>query len=201
MPKLRSRRTQARMACGIEAELGDDVDADADRFRGRGLVGQRHVKVVLRDARMAVRIAGDADVANAVPLQDAAVDHLDGAAEITGRLIAVAGDHQQAVDVGLVAEPGEKRFEFLSIGEVAHREMRHRFKPGLPEPGCRVDDLGERPVRDRADVDMRAGSDDRRQRRDIVGRRPCRLDREAAREIGDRRDFIGAGGCRGSLGC
>ena len=51
------------------------------RLGGRDLVGERAVEIVLRDARMAVRIAGDADLLDAVPLQQAAVDHLEGAAE------------------------------------------------------------------------------------------------------------------------
>ena len=80
---------------GIEAELGDDVDRQAGGLRGLDLVGERTVEVLLRYARVAIGIGGDADPGDAVTLQRAAVDHLDRAAEVAGGLIVIAGDHDE----------------------------------------------------------------------------------------------------------
>src|SRR5262245_53037657 len=80
----------------VEAELRDDMNRHARALGGADLVGKRAVEILLRDAGMTVGIAGDADLSDAVPLQRAAVDHLDRAAELTGGMVAVAGDHQGA---------------------------------------------------------------------------------------------------------
>jgi hypothetical protein len=51
----------------IETELRHDFDRKPGRFRGGDLVGERAVEFVVADARMALRIAGDADTADAAP--------------------------------------------------------------------------------------------------------------------------------------
>src|ERR671930_655932 len=89
---------------GVEAELGDDVDLDAGRFGGGDLVHQRAIEVLLRDPRMTFRIPGDADLADATPLQEAAVDHLQRAAIIASWTIAVAGDDQDPLAAALGGE-------------------------------------------------------------------------------------------------
>ena len=80
----------------VEAELGDDVDRQAGALGGTDLIGERTIEILLQKAWMAVGIAGDADLANPVTLERAAVDHLDRAAEFAGGLLAVAGDDQEA---------------------------------------------------------------------------------------------------------
>ena len=82
---------------------------------------------------MALRIAGDADGADAAPAQHAAVDGVERAAERTA-LAAVAGDDQYAVDAGLAVEPRQEIVECLDAREIAHRHMRHRLEAGGAQP-------------------------------------------------------------------
>src|SRR5262245_10326269 len=95
----------------IEAELGDDVDLDAGRLGGCDLVHERAVEILLRDARMAFRIARDADLIDAAPLQETAVDHFERAAIIAGRSIAVARDDEDPLDAGLLGELRQEAVE------------------------------------------------------------------------------------------
>ena len=56
---------------GVEAELGDDLDLEPGLRRGLELAGEQPVELVVRDARMAIRIARDADRRDAVPRDQA----------------------------------------------------------------------------------------------------------------------------------
>ncbi len=141
---------------------------------------------------MSVRITGDTDLGDAMTPQQAAVDHLDGAAEFSGRLIAVTGDHQEAAHLRLAGEAREKFFKLAHIDEIAHRQMRHRLEAGGPEPHGRLDHLVDRSRRHRAEVDPRAGRRDLRQRGHIGFGRPRCFERKAAHEFGDRRDLVEA---------
>ena len=62
---------KSRIALRFEAELGDDLDGQSGRLRGRDLVRERAVEFFVADARMALRITGDADGADAAPAQQA----------------------------------------------------------------------------------------------------------------------------------
>ena len=53
----------------LETKLRHDFDRKPGRFRGGDLVGERAVELVVADARMALRIAGDANAADAAPAQ------------------------------------------------------------------------------------------------------------------------------------
>ena len=177
---------------GIEAELGDDVDRHAGRFRRLDLVRERTVEVLLRYARMAVGIGGDGDPRDAVTLQRAAVDHLDGAAEVAGGLVVIARDHQHARHPRLAPEAGEKIIKLARGRKAAHGKVRHRLEAGLAQPRRGVDRLVHGSSRHRADIDAGAGWSDVGQSGDVVGGRPRRFEREAGREIGDCFDRIGA---------
>src|SRR4029450_8333739 len=86
---------------------------------------------------MTVGIAGDADLADSVTLERAAVDHLDRAAELAGGLLVVAGDAREGLDARLAAEAGEKIVERARARKAARRKMRHRLEdpPAPPRRG------------------------------------------------------------------
>ncbi len=60
------------------------------------------------DARMAVRIARDADLRDAAARDQAGVDRFERTTERPGGLGAVARDHQQAAHARLARKPVEK---------------------------------------------------------------------------------------------
>src|SRR4029450_1227463 len=78
---------------------------------------------------MTVGIAGDADLADSVTLERAAVDHLDRAAELAGGLLVVAGDDQEALDARLAAEAGEEIVDGARAPQAAGRHARVLPKP------------------------------------------------------------------------
>jgi hypothetical protein len=149
-------------------------------------------RVLLRDAGVAVGIAGYADLGDAMALQRAAVDHLDRATKCAGRLVAVARDHQHPPHIGLAARAGEELVERRCGREVAHGEMRHRLEAGSAQQRRGNDCLLARPARHRAEIDAGAGRRDGGDRRDVVRARARRLEREAARECCDAVDGGGA---------
>src|SRR6266511_2798692 len=118
---------------------------------------------------MTVGIAGDADLADPVTLERAAVDHLDRAAELAGGLLVVAGDDQEALDARLAAEAGEKIVERARARKAARRKMRHRLEARLPQPRCGFDRLLRRPLRHGADIDARTGRSDVGERGHLLG--------------------------------
>ena len=78
---------------------------------------------------MALRIAGDADAADAAPAQHAVVDGVERAAE-RSVFAAIAGDDENTVDAGFAVEPRQEIVERLFAGEIAHRHVRHRLEAG-----------------------------------------------------------------------
>ena len=114
------------------------------------------------------------------------------ALEVAGRLIAVAGDHQRPLHAGLAVHAGEKRVELVGGREVAHGKVWHRLEAGLAQLDRGFDRFPHRVRRHRAHIDARALGRGIDQIGDVVRARPRRLEREAAHEIRDRRDRIGA---------
>src|SRR6266704_2494382 len=88
---------------------------------------------------MAFWIAGDADLPDGAPLQQAAVDHLERAAQIAGGTITVTRDDEEPLDAGLA---GELRQEFVKRRcgcEHARGDMRHRAEACRPQPDRTVE--------------------------------------------------------------
>ena len=113
----------------LEAELGDDFYREAGRLGGDDLVLERAIKFVGADARVAVGIAGDADAANAASLQKPTLNDVERAPE-RPEFGAIAGDHQNARDVGLAVESRQKIIERCAGREIPRRDMRHRLEAG-----------------------------------------------------------------------
>src|SRR5690606_38847558 len=74
---------------------------------------------------VSLRMPGDADVAETITLQQAAVEHVEGAGERSGGPCAIAGNQQEGSDA-LVLEPSEMRGQFLAAAKRAGRYVRHR---------------------------------------------------------------------------
>ena len=87
----------------VETELGDDLDRKPGRLGRRDLFRERLEQRVVADVRMAFRIAGDADRANAAAAEQAGIDGVGGAAE-RAVFAAVAGDDQNAPHLGLAVQ-------------------------------------------------------------------------------------------------
>ena len=109
-----------------------------DRFGGGDLFRERAKRFVVADARMAFRVAGDADGVDAAPTEHAGVDGILGAPE-RPVFAAVAGDHQHVLDAGLAVESRQEIIERLGAGEIAHRDMRHRLKSRGAHPEAAVE--------------------------------------------------------------
>src|SRR5256885_5585516 len=103
----------------IETELADNMDRHPGGLGRADLVCQRTIEILLRYARMAVGIAGDADLADAMTLQRAAVDHLERAAEVAGGLLMIAGNDQEAHHARLAADPGKQVVQRAYDGDAA----------------------------------------------------------------------------------
>src|SRR5690349_14323365 len=106
----------------------------AGRGRSLDLCDERAVHLALGNAGMAVRIAGDADLADAAALRQAAFDHLARMVERAGGCVAIAADDQEAPDPGCVGEAGEVTVERIGAGEIPRGEMRHRLEPARAQP-------------------------------------------------------------------
>ena len=137
---------------------------------------------------MALRIASDADAADAAPAQHAVVDNVERAPERPA-LGAVAGDHQHRFDAGFAVEPRQEIVERFDACEVARRHMRHRLEAGGAYLHRGSEQLVGRPVRHRAQINARAAPEGR-EPSDVGRRRPGRFDGEAVHERGDACDRI-----------
>ena len=156
--------------------------------------------------RMAVGIAGDADLDDAAGLQQAALDHFDRGMEGTGRRREIAADDEDAPDAGVFGEPGEMGVERGAAREAAHREMRDRLEARRGEPAGDVDLRCERPRRHRADIDARArrkaaqARRDRRGTRRVTSKEAC-AEKAAMRCCGSARRRGGVGAGASGHGC
>src|SRR5262249_7661213 len=127
---------------------------------------------------MAVGIGGDADARDAVTLQRAAIDHLDGAAEVAAGLVGSSRDPPPPAPAPrrrLAPEAAEKIIELARGRKAAYGKVRHRLEAGLAQPRRGVDRLVHGSPRHRADIDAGAGWSDVGQSGDVVGGRPRRF--------------------------
>ena len=92
------------MAGAIKAKLGDNLDIEPRGLCGGDLCGQRALEFVLADPRMALRVAGDSDGADAAPPKKTAVDNIKRAPQ-RAALAAVAGNDQDTVHCRFALKP------------------------------------------------------------------------------------------------
>ncbi len=91
---------------------------------------------------MAFGIAGDEELADAVVLEDAALDQLLAAVQFARRPVAVAAQGQHPVDARLVPQAAERAIHIPQAGEVARGEVRH----GDQAPFAQLGGGGDHPV-------------------------------------------------------
>ena len=161
------------------------MDGKAGLRRSFELRRERAVEVLDGGPRMAVGIAGDADLDDAVGLQQAALDHLDRGMEWARRRRAIAGDDEEAAHAGC-REPREMGIERAGAREAAHRKMRDRLEPGRGERRDDIELLLHRPREHGAHIDARALGK-RAQRVEIAGGEARHLEGGLAGEVGDAR--------------
>src|SRR5688572_5471522 len=102
----------------VEPELRREVHIEAGRLRELGLAAQRLLDTVLTDGLAALGMARDADLAKAVLLEQAGLQHFE-AAVVRGLLGRdVAGDAQRVLDAKLLAAR-ERVVELLAALELA----------------------------------------------------------------------------------
>ena len=105
---------------GVEAKLGDDMTPEAGLLRRFDLVGERAVwSDHATDSRMAFRVARDADLVDAVTLQQPALDQFERAGKRSCWPVAVAGDHEHAPHAGPRLQPRQQVVEHGGAGDMS----------------------------------------------------------------------------------
>src|SRR5262245_61162599 len=134
-------REPAHDRLSVEAELRDDMQVEPGLLGRVDLGGKRAVERIGGDARMTVGIAGDADLRDAVALQQSALDQFDRAAERPGRAVAVARDDEQPAHAGLAAQATDEIVERIRGRSMPHGNVRHRLETRGAQVTCRLDHL------------------------------------------------------------
>ena len=135
---------------GVEAELGDDLDLEPGLRRGLELAGEQPVQLVVCDARMAIRIARDADRRDAVPRDQAR--SIASSAPWNGPAGSARSPAiNEAAHARLAGEPVEEAPERLGGREVAHR-CGTGSSPAAARRAALFDHLLLRPRRHRAEI-------------------------------------------------
>ena len=98
------------------------------------LVGKGGREVGSADILAALRMAGDADPGNPVPVEEAGLQKLDRAPVVADRPVDAAADHQHFVDAGFPRQPLQVVVEPAPARRAARREMGHRNHPLIAEP-------------------------------------------------------------------
>ena len=71
-------------------------------------------------------MAGDADMADTVLLDQAALQHFDRRREIAHRIVDTAADAQHLFDAAAGGEGGQQFVQLAGIAKRARRQVRHR---------------------------------------------------------------------------
>src|SRR5580658_1953763 len=88
----------------VETKLGHDLDRQSGRLGGGYFFRKRAFEFFVADARMALRISGNANSRDAAPAQYAGVYGVKRAPKRTA-FVAIAGNNQNRVDAGFAVEP------------------------------------------------------------------------------------------------
>ncbi len=169
-------------ALGRKRELAHDMDAQAVRGGGGDLLVERGLEPGGRNTAMALRIGADADLLDPSLPQASLLDHRQRIGEWP-QSIDVAADHQQTVHIGLTVQAGEQVLQVGGSANAPRCDMDDGLQAGFAQQGGRGDQFGRFDRRHRREIDRCPRRQQFGQRGDFAGIRPCRLDREGAREI------------------
>ncbi len=106
---------------------------------------------------MAFGIAGKADAVNAVALEHPGLDQLQAGVVRACRLVAVAAEHQRAVQTRLADQAGDQVLEDRQALQVAGRDVGDRDEAGLADPHGHGHHPIERLARNGGDEHLPAG--------------------------------------------
>jgi hypothetical protein len=101
-------------------------------------------------------MTGEADLSDAVLLDEPALDDLQGALEFAFGLIDVAGDDQHARDAGFANQPGQKVVENRGALGSPCDHVRHGVHAFTPQPPGQGDGVLARHARHVRDVHRRS---------------------------------------------
>src|ERR1700722_5694007 len=123
----------------LEAELGNEVDANAHPSSPITLGRERHHRLFGAELRMAFRMSREADGVDAVRLYRAARTDVRTGFERAQCAQRIACDHQNAVRFGFAARPRQKVIERVTRSHLARRDMQDRIESQSAQRGRRFD--------------------------------------------------------------
>src|ERR1700722_18034429 len=123
----------------LEAELGNEVDANARPSSPVTLGRERRHRLPGIELRMALRMSGETDRADSVRLDRAARADVRAGFERAQRAQGVPSDHQNAVRLGLAARPRQKVVKRVTRPYLSRRDMRDRIESRSPQRDRRLD--------------------------------------------------------------
>src|SRR6267378_1445836 len=115
---------------GLETELRHEPQIETRPPSVDLLLGERNRERGFRYLGMAFGVTRHANVRDAMPLEQARLEQREARLERPARPVAVAGDHQGAVDTRLARCARQVFVERVAAGDLARRDVRNRSKPG-----------------------------------------------------------------------
>src|SRR5438034_1195665 len=119
---------------GLETELRPDLPIETCPSGTNVSPGQRSRERGFRYLGMAFGVTRHAHMRDAVPLEQARLEQPEARLERPARPVAVAGDHQSAVDARLACYARQVFVERVAAGDPACRDVRNRSKAGAFQP-------------------------------------------------------------------
>src|SRR5436190_2616877 len=147
---------------GRKRNLGQDVDADRLCGGELELALERLVDGVSRDARMPLRIAGDADLAHAAVGEQPLLQDLQAVDKRPLRARLVATDQQHAMHAVIGRRVLQEIAEFVAVEDATRRDVRHRVETRLAHRRDRLESARERQAGKRRYVHARIRGQERR---------------------------------------
>jgi len=181
---LADRLRPGEHAHPVEPELRHDGERDAGARREGVLGGKCPGEVGRADIRAALGMAGDEQLLEAEPFHHPAVEQLEGAFEITGRLGSATRQHQRLPGARSVKGAGIA-LEGGQAGKIASGNVRYRHHALSDQTLGEGDDGVRLLARDKGDEHPTAPRQNSREVVDLLRLFRGRLDREALRQIDD----------------
>ena len=125
--------------CRAEAELADQPGLEAGAPQIVELCRERLVQRLGADPPVRLGIAGEADAAKAMLLQQVAAQQLEARRIGPDRRIEIAADHQRARHPGLAREAREEVAELGEARDPARGDVRHRDQARRAQPARGLD--------------------------------------------------------------
>ena len=167
-----------------EGELRHHVGAEALR-RGERRASRRTSRSssTSGNARVALRVAGQPDLAQAARGERAAADQRRAVGVGPARLGLVAAEDQRLAHAGLRDRAREEAVQLGAAADAPRGDVRHRLEARFAHRGERGERVGEAVARQVVDVDGRAGRQQRGDRARVLRAVRAHLDRARRDEV------------------